>query len=90
MAVKLAISAAGNTYVPAYLVLLEKGYAVRREEPPSAGGEALWYAENEEHRFIAEDVLLLLGLVALYEARGEQWKASDAEIDDFISKWEYP
>jgi len=34
----------------------------------------------------AESPLELLGLVAMYNARGLQWQASDAEIDAFLAK----
>ena len=33
---------------------------------------------------VSQDPLELLGLVALYEARGDSWKATDAEIDHFL------
>jgi len=38
--------------------------------------------------FIAEDPLSLLGLVWIWETRGENWQASDSEIEDFLCKYE--
>ena len=43
---------------------------------PDAESGGLWTA--------AEDPRLLLSRVALYETRGDGWKASDAQIEDFL------
>jgi hypothetical protein len=85
--VKPTITAAGNTVVPAYLSLLTKGYVVRREGPPA--DDEFWVAENEHRRFSAGDLVELLGVVALFEMRGEDWPASDEEIDRFLSEFGY-
>ena len=74
------LSAAGNTEVPAYLGLLEKGYDV------SVLNDR-WIAQRPELQFSAESPLQLLGLVTLFEARGEAWQASDAEVDHFINRF---
>ena len=87
MGVKPTIAAVGNTVVPAYLSLLARGYVVRREGPPAE--EELWYAEDEHRRFIAGDLVELLGVVALFETRGEGWPASDEEIERFLSEFGY-
>ena len=44
-------------------------------------------AKKDGLEFIAEDTVLLLGLIAMFETRGEDWKASDAEIDKFM-RWD--
>ncbi len=80
------IAAAGNTLVPAYLALRQKGYRVHRD-PPRRGCPELWYAEAGARRFVAEDPVTLLGLVALWETRGDNWQAGDAEIDDFMKRF---
>jgi hypothetical protein len=85
--VKTTIAAAGNTLVPAYLALRAKGYVVRREGPISADSEESWSAEDAHRRFIADDTVALLGLVALFETRGEGWQASDEEIDRFLAEF---
>lgn len=82
----MKIATAGNTLVPAYLALVAKGYTVTCNPANNEAGE-LWQAVLGENTFIAEDTVTLLGLVALYENRGESWKASDAEIDDFMTKF---
>ena len=73
----MQISSAANTMTPAYLAILSKGYSV------TASGD-LMVAEKGPHRFVAEDPVLLLGLIALFEVRGEEWKADDDEIDAFM------
>jgi hypothetical protein len=67
--VKLTLASAANTLIPAYLALLQRGFAVRREKPSSPGSESLWFADYADHRFVAEDPLMLLGLIALHETR---------------------
>ena len=58
-----------NTIVPAYLVMKQRGYAIRKEG--SRDHEEAWYAEKAGVQLIAEDPVTLLGLVAVSEARGE-------------------
>lgn len=80
------IAAAGNTEIPAYLALLEKGYRVRRERP-SAERE-FWFAVKGDREFVAEGPIELLGVVAMFETRGPHWKARDEEIDAFVKTYE--
>ena len=79
----MKIASAGNTIVPAYLSLLRKGIIVSRERADTDTGE-LWHAEAGGNSFIAEDLVQLLGLVALFEVRCESWKASGVEIERFL------
>ena len=79
----LNISTAGNTIVPAYLVLRAKGYAITKKQ--LAGDDELWTAAGPLGRFTAEDTVLLLGIVTLAEVRGERWRASDEEIENFMA-----
>ena len=71
MSPKTTIATAGNTIIPAYLALLQKGYSISCESSAGAA-EELWVAEDASTRFRAEDPLLLLGLVSLYEIRGKR------------------
>jgi hypothetical protein len=80
------LTSAGNVIVPAYLTLLHKGYMVRQEVKDES---EIWFAETEDRLFTAEDVLSLLGLVAIYEGRGEEWRADDEAITRFIAQY-YP
>jgi hypothetical protein len=82
---KWTVATSGNVLVPAYLALQQRGYSVRREQ--RAEGEELWYAENDSHQFIAEDPVLLLGLVAMVETRGDSWYAADDEIRDYLARY---
>lgn len=81
----MKIASAGNTVVPAYLVIRSKGYSIRRE--PGTKVRETWYAEKGDIQLMAEDPLALLGLVALAEERGEDWKALDSEIDAFTTEF---
>lgn len=84
MTKKFSLSSAGNTLAPAYLALLHKGYDVQfsRDED-----REWWHAENEAGYFSAEDPLTLLGLIALYETRGEEWQASDEQVEGFMERF---
>ena len=79
------LAAAGNTEIPAYLALKKEGFEIIQQ----AGDPEMWLAENGEVKFSAESPLQLLGLWALWAKRGEDWRASDREIDDFLKRF-YP
>jgi hypothetical protein len=81
------LASAGNVLVPAYLVLIEKGYRVERLSTAKRKEPELWCATKGESRFVAEDTLSLLGLVSIHEVRGKVWKASDNEIDSFFEQF---
>jgi len=34
---------------------------------------------------VAEDALMLLGLVKFRDLRGDDWRPSDAEVDQFVA-----
>lgn len=65
--------------VPAYLTLVALGFELDCDR----GGR--WTARKGDAILSAESSLELLGLAAMYEARGPQWQASDAEIDAFLA-----
>ena len=75
------ITAAGNVEVPAYLTLIEKGYEVQWD-----GGE-YWTARKGENVFGGDGPIEVLGIVCMYENRGEDWKASDKAIDEFLERY---
>ncbi|MCS0628855.1 hypothetical protein NX786_05870 [Telluria mixta] len=81
--VQTFLCAAANVEVPAYLVLTQKTYTV------TAPGNDGWYAEKDGLRFQAENLIELLGLVSMYEARGPNWAAADQEINDFLAKYDH-
>jgi hypothetical protein len=79
------IAGAANVEVPSYLALHAKGYevtVVRR-----ATGEETWHAEKDDNRFSAEGLVELLGVVGMFEIRGDNWKASDDQIDEFMRRY---
>lgn len=80
----MRIASAGNTVVPAYLALLAKGYLVSRDPLAPGSAEETWRAQGDGLEFLAEDPVTLLGLVAMFETRGTDWKASDLDIDHFL------
>ena len=87
---KPTLADAANTIVPAYLTLLQRGVSVYRQPSAVTDSGMLWVAEDAGHRFVAEDLLVLLGLVALHETRGPQWQASDEEIERFLAEFGVP
>lgn len=81
MTARPVIATAGNVLAPALAALHALGYAVSRvPESPS-----LLRAESAEVTLIAEDPLLLLGLAKLFELRGADWQASNAELETWLA-----
>ena len=78
------IAQAGNTWIPAVLVMRDKGYKVANHRQ---GNDEYCVAEKDELRFSASDPVAVLGLVALYEARGADWMAADPEIDQVMEEF---
>jgi hypothetical protein len=83
---KFRIAAAGNTEVPAYLALLEKGYSVRWERLSEE--KEFWFAAKDDYEFVAEGPIELLGIAAMFETRGPDWRATDEEIEGFMKLYE--
>jgi hypothetical protein len=71
---------AGNTWNPALLALRSKGYSLRLEKSDD-GTTEVWWAEKGHDVFGANDPIRLLGLVALWEMRGEKWQQHSDEPD---------
>ena len=47
----------------------------------------MWFAENATWNLSADSLIAVLGLHTLQERCGENWKANDAEITQFIEKY---
>jgi len=82
-----------NTHNPALITLAEKGYRLwiqpSNEEAETEIG--FWCASIDDTEFIAGDPLALLGLVAIWEHRGAEWKRSDdADLYDTLVEKAYP
>lgn len=81
------LTEAGSTQTPAYLTLIDLGYKVYREVNFDSRYE-MWYAESDEIRLSADDVVKLLGLHTLWVHRKDTgWQASNAETHRFIEKF---
>ncbi len=83
----MKVSEAGNVIIPAYLTLQDKGYAVERISTKSDGSVTIWRATQDGNEFNASDPLALLGVVALAEYRGENWRAEPEEAKPFIREY---
>lgn len=80
----IRIVAAGNVEVPAYLALKARGYLVERTLEVDDAARECWSACKDGQEFIGDGPLQLLGLVGLFEARGENWVAGDEELEQFL------
>lgn len=69
---------------PCWSVLRELGYAVTIEHTAS---DELWIAQRGEVKLQASDPCALLGLAKLVEMRGESWRVSDEQIDQFLRQF---
>jgi hypothetical protein len=74
------LSDAANVMAPAYLTILARGYSVHEER-----GQMI--AVKGSDRFSAEGPVALLGVIVVAETRGENWKATDDEIKDFVVRY---
>jgi hypothetical protein len=73
----MEIREAMNTYNPCLSVLVSKGYRVSADFPED--GAADWCVENDHIRISATSPIALLGLIALWENRGDAWRKRSHE-----------
>ena len=78
------IADAGNTQVPAILLLRSLGFVVRREYREDTEH---WFADRADLTLLADSPMSLLGLATMRSVRGAAWKAADAEIDTVLSEY---
>jgi hypothetical protein len=76
----MRLASAANLLTPAYLTVIDRGYAVGKD------GDMLTATKGDD-TFIAEDPISLLGIIAVAEARGENWQATDEQIDEFLARF---
>ena len=76
------MSAGGNTEIPAYLALLREGFRVNRQT--QGKDQEVWVAERHDLCISASTPTELLGLYAIRAQRGQNWRATDAEIKAFL------
>jgi hypothetical protein len=75
------IAQGGSTVVPAILVLESLGYTLTIDED-------LMVASSTDTTLVADDPVALLGLLKLVEVRTWAWTASDAEIDETLTRYD--
>ena len=80
------LSSSGNTEIPAYLILRENGFSIERKE---SEGKETWIAIKDDTKLAGNSLLELLSLREIIEERGENWKATDDEIEEFLRTY-YP
>jgi hypothetical protein len=87
----VCIRIAGNTWVPALLAIRAKGYRLwldyhERDDPkhPWHPCQLDYQAEKGGAYFSATTPVELLGLIAMWEVRGDDWrpKAGEGRIED--------
>jgi hypothetical protein len=76
----MKLSAAGNTEIPALLVLESNGYEIT-----VIGAD--WKAVKYQNEFVANSPLELLGLVEIFNQRGAAWHANDSDIERCIKQY---
>ncbi|TGN99788.1 hypothetical protein PN36_33495 [Candidatus Thiomargarita nelsonii] len=79
-----------NTHNPALITLKEMGYELgiyppefdeEVEVPQTEVGH--WWAKKHLHEFVAGDPLSLLGIISIWEHRGDNWiNENDVDISD--------
>lgn len=79
----MRIASAANVEVPAILALESIGFIVS-SRIISTEHEMVWTATGKGDEYVAEDPLSLLGLIKLHEVRGDNWQASDDDIDNYL------
>ncbi|EFV8439238.1 hypothetical protein ACX6GQ_002433 [Escherichia coli] len=84
---EIRIRIAGNTAAPCFHVLKNKGYKVTMETH-ALSDDCLdcvydWCAEKNGQFFSATSPEELLGLVAMWEVRGNDWRANLNEINTY-------
>src|SRR5688572_13015359 len=74
---KVGIRIAGNTLIPTLQVIAAKGYAITHYycEPD----RPFWDADKDGRSFSADSAEALLGLIAMWEQRGDDWMMRDGE-----------
>jgi hypothetical protein len=81
----LYLHTAANTAVPCLQVLVAKGYAVSHYflSPGTEDKRPQWAAEKDGRLFTAEELEQLLGLVAMWDVRGDDWRLKDGEYERY-------
>lgn len=79
MSQKTKIAVAANILPGALASLRNLGFTV------SLAPDGQWQADSETCLLVGDDPLTLLGLAKLYELRGDDWRPTDPEVDDYLA-----
>ena len=74
----LVIRIAGNTAIPCLAAIKSKGYKVSLTHYRDSEFSD-WNAEKDNRLFSATSIEELLGLIAMWEVRGDVWRTKDSE-----------
>jgi hypothetical protein len=77
----MKLAEAMNTYNPALLILQQLGFQLRVEPKSENGKWRTWVARKDDKTFFASDPVVLLGLVSLWQHRGDSWQMKGGEED---------
>jgi hypothetical protein len=78
------IQVAGNTIIPCLQSVAAKGYQVKlciQRSKPGDWDRPQWDAEKDGRQFSATSVEELLGLIAMWEVRGDDWSLKPGEVE---------
>lgn len=78
----LCIRIAGNTMIPCLQAIAAKGYTVTHYfhgDKPGDFDQSQWDAEKDGRLFSATGLEELLGLIAMWEVRGDDWPLKSGE-----------
>ena len=81
---KLGISVAGNTLIPTLQPIHAKGYTITHyflNDTPGEWENPQWDAVKDGRIFSATSPEALLGLIAMWKIRGDDWRHKDNERD---------
>ncbi len=80
----LSIRIAGNTMIPCLQAIVAKGYRVTHYflgREPGDWDRPQWDAEKDDRVFSDTGVEELLGLIAMWEVRGDNWRIKPGETE---------
>ena len=77
----MKLTDAMNTYNSALLAIKSKGFDITLMPHDNDDELGSWCAKMNGHEFIASDPLRLLGLISIWEIRGNKWERQPKESD---------
>ncbi|MCX2722161.1 hypothetical protein [Roseibium salinum] len=81
------ISTAEHVESTAYALLRQQGFTLHAIES-GAGSTPLLVASNQEHEFRGHSALEILGLIAVFQAYGEDWHPTEDDAEHRFKYWD--